>query len=279
MDTFLIAQGEAMAVGAVPIATAQQGMAHFRHNADPVHGPDAAQATGFAVNRSFAEDDSLLVDALARRIHQAAALLHERNDEYRRLQTNAVATAHQFTWERAARLHLDSFTPLWEGRRPQRSVELLLRHGWFDLLPDDAYKSHRDEIAEAAARFGDARTYQRCRPLDASAARTLFDAAWARADFARCEQTADTARDLRARLDNRHTVADGQITYRLPHAERVEVVGLAPPAAGRRGTTVRCLEQLRPGEFTGQVSDNGQDLYLLLTLTSGRSTWDVVSHD
>lgn len=279
MDTFLIAQGEAMAVGAVPIATAQLGMAHFGHVADPLDGPDAARATGFAVNRSFAEDDSLLVDALARRIHWAAALLREKPDDYHRLRTNAIAVARRFTWERAASLHLTSFTSLWEGRRPERSIELLLRHGWFDLLPDEAYETHHDAIAEAAARFGDAGTYRRCRPLDAPAARALFDAAWARADFARCEETADTAPELRARLDGRRTVADDRIIYRLPHAERVELVGLAAPGAGRRGATVRHLERTGPGEFTGEDPDGEGESHLLLTLTSGRCAWDVVRHD
>jgi hypothetical protein len=48
MDTFLIAQGEAMVCGAVPIATAQYGMAHFGHVEDPLDGPYAECATGFA---------------------------------------------------------------------------------------------------------------------------------------------------------------------------------------------------------------------------------------
>ncbi|MEE1752149.1 glycogen/starch synthase [Streptomyces sp. SP18CS02] len=277
MDTFLIAQGEAMAVGAVPIATAQLGMAHFGHTADPLDGPDAAGATGFAVNRSFAEDDPLLVDALARRIHQAAALLNEQPEQYRRLRANAMANARRFTWDRAARLHLDAFTPLWEGRRPQPDVATMLRHGWFDLLPPEAYDTHREEIAEAAARLGDADAYRRCRELDGPAARALFEAAWERADFARCERTADSDPALRARLRGRCTVRGGRIVYRLPHAERVELVEPAPDGPGRQPVTVRRLT--RDGtEFTGAPPATGRELHLLITLSTGRTVWDVVRH-
>ncbi len=285
MDTFLIAQGEAMAVGAVPIATAQLGMAHFGHVADPVDGPDAAGATGFAVNRSFTEDDALLTDALADRIRAAVALLRDRPEEYRRLRANAVANARQFTWDEVARRHLDAFVPLWEGRRPEPDVELPLRHGWFDRLPPEAYRDHRDEVAEAALRFGDAAAYARCRPLDRAAAGALFEAAWARADFDRCATAAAADPALAARLAGRRTLAGGRITYRLPHAERVRVVGLAPRGDGRREVTVRDLVRTAAGEFTGDLPEGGAseppggEVTLLLTLADGRSAWDVVRHD
>lgn len=285
MDTFLIAQGEAMAVGAVPIATAQLGMAHFGHVADPVDGPLAARATGFAVNRSFAEDDALLVDALAGRIREAVALLRDRPGEYLRLRANAVSTARQFTWDQVARRHLDAFQPLWEGRYPQPDVELPLRHGWFDRLPPAAFRDHRDQVAEAALRFGDAAAYARCRPLDRAAAGALFEAAWARADFDRCAVAAAADPALTERLAARCTVADGRITYQLPHAERVQIVDLAPGGDGRRETLVRDLTRTAAGAFTGDLHEAGVpehpggDVTLLLTLADGRSAWDVVRHD
>ncbi len=277
MDTFLIAQGEAMAAGAVPIATAQLGMAHFGHIADPLTGPGAERATGFAVNRSFAEDDPLLADALARCIHRAAALLREQPGEYRRLRANAIANARQFTWERVADLHLAAFTPIWEGHRPELDVELVLRHGWFDLLPDEAYESHRTAVTQAAARLGDAAAHRRCTEPTPDTTRALFEAAWDRADFARCEQTASSDPQLRARLDGRCTVENGRIVYRLPHTERVELVRFAPAGPGRRQVTVQQLQRSEDG-FTGRIPDDGQDLHLLLTLTSGRATWDVIRH-
>lgn len=283
MDTFLIAQGEAMAMGAVPIATAQLGMAHFGHTGDPLDGPGAATATGFAVNRSFAEDDALLVDALARRIREAVALLRDRPGDHRRLRSNAIARARRFTWENVARRHTEAFTALWEGRRPAPGIELLLRHGWFDLLPPEAYETHRDAVAAAAARLGDADAYGRCRPVDAAAARALFDAAWERADFARCAAVAGGDRELRDRLAGRCAVEDGRIVYRLPHAERVELVEPGPPGPGRRGVTVRPLERSAPGEFTGPLPPAGRDapqgerdVHLLVTLASGRCAWDGV---
>lgn len=98
LDTFLIAQGEAMACGAVPIATAQYGTRHFGHAYD-VRAPEA---TGFAVDRSFQEDDALLAEALVGRFHQAIDLFHGEPAGYARLSGNARRTARRLTWERSA---------------------------------------------------------------------------------------------------------------------------------------------------------------------------------
>ncbi|MEV5597481.1 glycogen/starch synthase [Streptomyces sp. NPDC052496] len=270
MDTFLIAQGEAMAVGAVPIATDQRGMAHFRH----ADGPDTA--TGFAVNRSFAEDDALLIDALAARIRQAAALWSDDPGRYRELSGRASAVARAFTWDHCADLHLAAFTRLWEGRPAELSTELALRHGWFGLLADDQITT------EAAVEHGDIEAYERCAPFDADAAARLFRAAWLRADFAACARTlgrfpravpAEEADQLRTRA---RILADGRLEYRLPHAERVQVV---TPQRGpaRALPTVRMLERTGPGIFVGEAPD--ADGRLLLTLSSGRVAWDEVRHD
>ncbi|MFH9575362.1 glycogen/starch synthase [Streptomyces sp. NPDC017230] len=98
LDTFLIAQGEAMACGAVPIATAQYGTRHFGHAYD-VRVPGA---TGFAVDRSFQEDDALLTLALVDRFHRAVDLFTDEPAEYERLSGNARRTARRLTWERSA---------------------------------------------------------------------------------------------------------------------------------------------------------------------------------
>lgn len=105
MDTFLIAQGEAMLCGAVPIATAQQGTRHFEHGR-PL---DDAQATGFALPRSFAENDEVLVRALVQRMRQALALYRDEPAAYQRLAHNARAVASRFTWDMAAQAHLQAF--------------------------------------------------------------------------------------------------------------------------------------------------------------------------
>ncbi|MFF9587390.1 glycosyltransferase [Streptomyces achromogenes] len=269
MDTFLIAQGEAMAVGAVPIATDQRGMEHFRH----ADGPDTA--TGFAVNRSFAEDDDLLTDALARRIRQAAALWSDDPGRYRELSERAAAVARVFTWDHCADLHLAAFTGLWEGRPPVLSTELALRHGWFDLLPDASV------TAGAALAHGDIAAWERQAPFDADAALTMFRAAWERADFAVCERVLGRLPEAvpaaeAARLRGRSRIlGDGRLEYRLPHAERVEVV---EPRRGpdRALPEVRTLERTAPGLFVGEAPSTAGRL--LLTLSSGRVTWDEVRH-
>ncbi|WP_234438612.1 glycosyltransferase [Streptomyces sp. NRRL S-340] len=273
MDTFLIAQGEAMAAGAVPIATDQRGMEHFRH----ADGPETT--TGFAVNRSFAEDDELLVAALADRIRQAAALWSAEPDRYQELSRRASAVARVFTWDHCADLHLAAFTELWEGRPPVLSPELALRHGWFDLLPDDLGYD-RQAAADAAVDHGDLDAYARHAPLDADAARRIFRAAWLRADFAACEQVlarvpgAVPPAEVTA-LRERRRVSGTRLEYRLPHAERVEVVG-ARPDSDRALPEVTTLERTAPGVFTGEAPADGTQL--LLTLSCGRVTWDEVRH-
>ncbi|MDI6098935.1 glycogen/starch synthase [Actinoplanes sp. NEAU-A12] len=284
MDTFLIAQGEAMAAGAVPIATAQLGMAHFGHVADPVTGPDAETATGFAVNRCFAEDDPLLVQGLTEQIGRAVALWHDAPDEYRRLSRNAVTRARQFTWKRAAEAHAAAFAGIWRGETPQLPVRDLVRYGWFEALPEPAWTAHRDEIADAARLRGDADAFLRCRPDGADELPDLFERAWARADFAACDRIAQIATDKRPewagawreRLAGRGTVdPGGRITYRPPHAERVELVvpDLTAPARGK--VTVTALTATG-GVFTGRLPDGGHRADLLLTLGDGRTVWDEV---
>ncbi|MFI8952345.1 glycosyltransferase [Streptomyces sp. NPDC053750] len=272
MDTFLIAQGEAMAVGSVPIATDQRGMEHFRH----ADRPDTT--TGFAVNRSFAEDDELLVTALTERIRQAVDLWRDDPEGYRELAGRASAVARGFTWGHCADLHLAAFTRLWRGEPARLDADLAVRQGWFDLLDDDGH------TAEAAVALGDVDAYERCAPLDDAAARRLFAAAWARADFAACERTVArrpgaVATDDLARLRERAQLDPGNrhLVYRLPHAARVEVVSPADGAGGVRALPhVRTLERTAPGVFSGPLPAPG-DL-LLLTLESGRVTWDEVRH-
>ncbi|MFF9818686.1 glycosyltransferase [Streptomyces sp. NPDC014006] len=269
MDTFLIAQGEAMAAGAVPIATDQRGMEHFRH----ADGPGTA--TGFAVNRSFAEDDELLTSALADRIRQAAALWTHDPGRYRELSERAATVARVFTWDHCADLHLAAFTRLWQGQPATLSTELALRQGWFDLLADDLVPP------EAAIQHGDITAYERRVTFDADAAVRMFRAAWQRADFATCERVLErlpgaVPEEETARLRERARVLPGgRLEYRLPHAERVEVVE-ARRGSARALPDVRTLERTGPGVFAGDAPS--ADGRLLLTLSCGRVTWDEVRH-
>lgn len=273
MDTFLIAQGEAMVAGAVPIATDQRGMAHFRH----ADGP--ATSTGFAVNRSFAEDDELLTAALAGRIQEAVTLWSRDPGRYRELSTRAAAVARVFTWAHCAELHLAAFTRLWTGEPAVLPAGRALRHGWFDLLSDGQI------TPDAAVEHGDIAAYERCAPLDTEAASRIFRAAWERADFAACERVVERLPDSvprqdLARLRSRCTLtADGRLRYRLPHAERVELV-IPTGASSRALPEVRALRRTAPGAFEGAAPgpDAGPGVMLLLTLDSGRVTWDEVRH-
>jgi glycosyltransferase involved in cell wall biosynthesis len=291
MDTFLIAQGEAMACGSVPVATAQYGMAHFNHVADPLHGPRRDQATGFAVNRSFVEDDDLLVAALVDRIRAAVRLLREQPDEYHRLSANAVATAREFTWERCARQHLAAFEPLHSGVTPVLSDDAALRHGWFDRLSPGAWRDRPADIAARALELGDVDAYARCAPLSGEAVAGLLRAAYERADFGACERIAARAPghggDILAAVHDRHELTvevdagpTTHVRYRLPHAVRVEAVVPAPPGTQRGSATVTPLRRGDDGDFTvrlpGSTPPGG--LCLLITLDSGRVAWDVVGH-
>ncbi|NDZ89247.1 glycosyl transferase, partial [Streptomyces sp. SID10115] len=77
-----------------------------------------------------------------------------------------------------------------------------------------------------------------------------------------------------------HVGDDGRIVYRLAHAERVELVVPSEPGAdGRALPRVQLLERTAPGVFTGPAPGRAADARLLLTLSSGRVTWDEVRHD
>lgn len=105
LDTFLIAQGEAMACGAVPIATAQRGTRHYLHHLDlEEHG-----ATGLALRPSFADDDPLLVDDLLRQIGQAIIIFQNKPELYAKLSRNSARVARRFTWPAAVERHLRGF--------------------------------------------------------------------------------------------------------------------------------------------------------------------------
>jgi glycosyltransferase involved in cell wall biosynthesis len=114
MDTFLMAQGEAMAAGAVPLATAQQGTRHFRHRFD-LADPDA---TGLALPRSFRVDDRLLAAAVHDGLRRLVALVAADDELVTALRARSVAVARQFTWGRVAERFLAVFTACRTGTRP-----------------------------------------------------------------------------------------------------------------------------------------------------------------
>ncbi|WP_433607140.1 glycosyltransferase [Dactylosporangium sp. CA-139114] len=120
MDTFLMAQGEAMAAGAIPLATAQRGTRHFGHAfdlADP-------GATGLALPRSFRVDDRLLAAAVHDGLRRLVGLVADDDPLVAALRERAVATARQFTWGRVAERFLAVFAACRQGRPPAGATPL-----------------------------------------------------------------------------------------------------------------------------------------------------------
>ncbi|WP_329251678.1 NUDIX domain-containing protein [Streptomyces sp. NBC_01478] len=114
MDTFLMAMGEAMAAGCVPLATAQQGMRHFGQSADL----DAPGATGLALPRSFRVDDEELTEAVRSGLLRLLELWRTDPARIEALRANAVAAGRSFTWKAAAERFLAVFAACAEGTRP-----------------------------------------------------------------------------------------------------------------------------------------------------------------
>lgn len=104
MDTFLIAMGEAMAAGAVPIATAQKGMRHFGHAFDLTD----PCATGLALPRSFQINDPVLTEALCAGLRRMLHLMRTEPVRFQALRDRAITVARQFSWRQTA----DRFTEI-----------------------------------------------------------------------------------------------------------------------------------------------------------------------
>ncbi|MFH9725774.1 HAD-IIB family hydrolase [Streptomyces sp. NPDC017254] len=313
LDGFLIAQAEAMACGAVPIATAQRTTAHFGHALPP----EDPGATGFAVRGSFRDDDRELARLLADRIREAARMFREAPADYARLSAAAARTARGFTWSESARRRLDVFRELLDDVPRSLPARDAVRYGWFDLLDEESWTTHRDAIARRAGELGDAAAYGRCAELDGAVYERLFAAAYRRADFVRCAQLARAAdRDdlmapvrTRCRVSPASAGAPHRVEYHHPGLVAVDVVveadGLPPaapdrpaglgrpdpaesaaeaavsdePVPGSGSTGLAALRRDADGVFRGEVragSPRG-GLVLRLTLADGRVTWDDVA--
>lgn len=254
LDGFLIAQAEAMACGAVPVATAQRVTSHFGHQR-PLDAPDA---TGFSLPGSFRDDDPELARALAERIRHAVTVFRTAPDTYARLSDNARRLSRSFTWGHAADLRLAAYERLLRGEPAPTSVGELVARGWLDALPPTAFAEHRDLIVRAATERGDADALARALgcgadELGADTWDRLFASAFDRADFARCAELALRADrpDLRARLAARFRLSSGpdgvwRVRYAHPEASRVELVVEVTPSAsdaGQAEATVDCRDE------------------------------------
>lgn len=127
MDTFLIAVGEAMLAGCVPIASEQLGMKHWHHS---TKFSQEKPSTGFAVHRSFKEEDQQLVESISNALLEALKLFQQ-TERYQQKSQYAREHAQQFTWQNAAKLHLNAMRQL-EMLRPQQGVDEIVPNGWLE---------------------------------------------------------------------------------------------------------------------------------------------------
>lgn len=279
LDGFLITMAEAMACGAVPIATAQETLSHYQHTralTDPA-------ATGLAVPRSFRTDDRTMAGLLRDRIIEAIRLHREEPETYRRLARTSTELARTFTWQRSAAVRSEHFARALRGEVPAYPHDRALDYGWFDRLPDHVWRIRQGRIAEVAESRGDASTYRRIAPLDAPAACRLFDAAYRRADFDHCEQLVhlvdpDRVSTLRARWRLSMDGASCRVNYRHAQVAQAELVVPARfsdgVGSGNRNTIpMTCDEDGFAATVPADLAD--RDLVVLLSLESGRIAWDV----
>lgn len=281
LDGFLITMAEAMACGAVPIATAQETLSHYRHTTD-VRDPEA---TGFAVPRSFRSNDSALADRLAERIREAAGIYRDDPETYKRLAESSSRLARSFTWRKSAEERLKWFADAREGKTLPYPNELAIEWGWFDELEDDVWQRDAGRIAEAALRRGDVVAFQRCAELTRESARQLFESAYARGDFQNCIRLNGWIGDIQRESVERRcrvirTESADRVEYVLSCAEAVDLIVAAQLSPGV-GSGNRYTLPLRgtDGVFSADLPAGtvGRDLVLLLTLRSGRVTWDCLS--
>jgi glycosyltransferase involved in cell wall biosynthesis len=278
MDGFLITMAEAMACGAVPIATAQETLGHFHHSlsaSDP-------RRTGYSVPRSFRADDPALAAALQERLVEALRVFREDPAQHRELADRCRRLARTFHWRGAAERRLRGFEQAGSGTGPADRLETALEHGWFHLLSDDDVRRHAPRIAAAAHAHANPEAYARCRPLTEAVALDMFDTAYAMGDFVACTTLTPrldpTRRALLARRCETHDRGDTlRVVYRNSVAERVDLV--TPVRSGPDpGSGNRYLEPLtRAGStFSGVFPREivGAEPILLLGLPGGDVAWD-----
>jgi len=278
LDTFLLAMGEAMACGAVPVATAQRGMSHFGHAFDV----DEPAATGLALPRSFRIDDPLLVDAIETGLRKMLHMVRAEPQRVAVLRDRAVAVTRQFTWNRAAERLIDIFAACAAGNPPPLEPAALLACGWADLLTDGQLADLREVALRRARMTGDLALGRRlCRgsPPELSEA---FATARLRVDLATCcriaaqSNNAGLAAALRGRASVSRETHGVRVRWAFAPAARVEAV--VPHTEPGRPPEIVPLNAQPDGSFTGRVlgAPPGQ-IALLITLPNGRVAWDHVT--
>jgi glycosyltransferase AcbS len=280
MDTFLLGMGEAMACGAIPIATAQAGMRHFGHDPVPERDPDA---TGLALPRSFRPDDPLLTQAVRDGLERMLRLLRDRPDKAAELRDRARRRARTFTWDRVAERFLAIFDDVRTGRLPEPDPVTLIDRGWWDLLSKEQLGGVREHARRVALQRGDvglaARADVRIGHDGDPTWSQLFAAARRRCDVAACQQIAEasgSAELITAVADRGRATAgpDGiRVSWSFTRASRVE-------AAIEGEMSLVPLDRRQDGSYCGQLAcASAPGVALLISLGDGRSTWDWLESD
>jgi glycosyltransferase involved in cell wall biosynthesis len=194
MDTFLIAMGEAMASGAVPIATAQQGMRHFAH----AFSLDDPTATGLALPRSFRVGDPALTEAITVGLRHMLQLVRSRPDQIEILRTRATALARTFTWEKAASRFLAIFSACASGSCPVPDCARLAGH----VTPADWDRGSSAGLSAALR--------------GAAQARRVGDAICVRLDWAAAAGADAVVPSRPAQVTSLHQGLDGWFRGRVP---------------------------------------------------------------
>ena len=276
MDTFLLGMGEAMACGAIPIATAQAGMRHFGHSPAPEADPDA---TGLALPRSFRADVPLLTEAVRDGLERMLRVLRDHPETVAELRDRARRRARTFTWERVADRFRTIFDDVRTGSLPAPDPITLIDRGWWDLLSDEQLGEVREHALRVAMRRGDAdlmvRAGVRIAPDDVGPTwGRLFEAARRRCDVAACAQIAEASgsAELAAAVAGRGRATAGpdsiDVSWSFTPASRVE-------AATEGEMSLVPLDRRPDGTYRGRLArPSAPGVALLISLGGGRTTWD-----
>lgn len=284
MDTFLLGMGEAMACGAIPVATAQAGMRHFGHVPDPTRD---LQATGLALPRSFRRDDTLLVEGVFQGLTTVVGMIMEDPEFVSGMRTRARDRARTFTWDRVAEQFAAIFVAARAGTLPDPEPRILLERGWADLIDERKLLAVRSHATQVAWERGDLALARRlglvAEPGPADGPNDpppggdpwdrLYESARRRGDITACRQIADAG----GRQEHHRMLRErGQVT---PHSGGSFVSWQFTPAARVEVATLDgrlCpLERRSDDTFAGYLSDPPEaGVALLITLNDGRACWD-----
>jgi glycosyltransferase AcbS len=280
MDTFLLGMGEAMACGAIPIATAQAGMRHFGHGPFPEEDPDD---TGLALPRSFRPDDPLLAQAVHDGLERMLRLLRDRPDKVAELRERARRRVKTFTWDLVAKRFLDMFDDVRTGRLPAPDPVTLIDRGWWDLLSDEQMRGVREHALRVAIQRGDVglavRAGGRIGHDGGPTWSQLFGAARRRCDVTACQRIAEASGSaaLTAAVADRGRASVGpdgiEVSWSFTSASRVE-------AATESEMRLVPLDRQQDGSYRGRLAcASAPGIALLISLNDGRSAWDWLETD